>query len=133
MITQEISDKDIDRAIKKCKSGKSTGFDKIPNEFIINMSENAKEVLKQLFNMTFCNGNIPQQWKENKLLYIYKGKGDKRKLDNYRGTSIGSNVGKCFFRIINNRMEEFIEKEGILGEIQNAFRKGRSTDSIYNL
>ena len=31
-------------------------------------------------------------------------------------------------------MEEFIKKEGILGEIQNAFRKGRrSTDSIYNL
>ena len=31
-------------------------------------------------------------------------------------------------------MEEFIEKEGKLGEIQNAFRKGRrSTDSIYNL
>ena len=88
IITQEISDKDIDRAIKKCKSGKSTGFDKIPNEFIINMSENAKEVLKQLFNMTFCNGNIPQQWKEDKLLYIYKGKGDKRKLDNYRGTSV---------------------------------------------
>ena len=134
IITQDISDKDIDRAIKKCKNGKSTGFDKIPNEFIINMSVNPKEVLKQLFNMTLCNGNIPQQWKEDKLLYIYKGKGDKRKLDNYRGISIGSNVGKCFFRIINNRMEEFIEKEGILGEIQNAFRKGRrSTDSIYNL
>ena len=59
IITQEIRDKDIARAIKKCKSGKATGFDKIPNEFIINMSENAKEVLKQLFNMTLCNCNIP--------------------------------------------------------------------------
>ena len=60
IITQDISDKDIDRAIKKCKNGKSTGFDMIPNEFIINMSVNAKEVLKQLFNVTLCNGNIPQ-------------------------------------------------------------------------
>ena len=34
IITQEITDKD--RATKKCKSRKSTGFDKIPNEFIIN-------------------------------------------------------------------------------------------------
>ena len=75
------------------------------------MSVNAKEVLKQLFNMTLCNGNIPQQWKEDKLLYIYKGKGDKRKLDNYRGISIGSNVGKCFFKIINNRMKSLSKKK----------------------
>ena len=81
--------------------------------------------------MTLCNGNIPQQWKDDKLLYIYKGKGDKRKLDNYRGILIGSNVRKCFFRIINNRMDKFIEKEGILGEIQMHLEKEGKVQTVF--
>ena len=66
-----------------------------------------------------------------KITFIYKGKGDKKLLDNYRGISIGSNVGKLFSRIIQGRIEKFVEEKGLLGEIQNAFRRDRrGTDYI---
>ena len=49
-------------------------------------------------------------------------------LDNYRGIAIGSNLGKVFTRILRSRIQARAEREGLLGEMQNAFRKGRSTN-----
>ena len=55
-------------------------------------------------------------------------------MDNYRGISIGSNLGKCFMRVVQERLQEKVEQDNTLGEIQNAFRKDRrGTDSIFTL
>ena len=63
-----------------------------------------------------------------------EGGGNKRVIDNYRGISITSNVGKLYTKLLGRRLEEDVEKKGMLGEIQFGFRKGRrTTDAIYIL
>ena len=40
------------------------------------------------------------------MLNFHKGKGDKEILDNKRGITLTSNVGKLFERVINNRTKK---------------------------
>ena len=55
-------------------------------------------------------------------------------LDNYRGITISSNMGKVFTRMTASRLEKDVEKRDLLGQIQHGFRKGKSTgDAIYIL
>ena len=67
------------------------------------------------------------------LLFIYK-KGDREDPGNYRGITLLSVVGKVFCKIINNRLVECLDKEGLLHEGQAGFRVNRSCmDNIFTL
>ena len=59
---------------------------------------------------------------------------DKADLGNYRPVSIISNVCKVLCVLINERLEEQIEKDYIIGQGQNGFRRDRrGTDSLFSL
>ena len=58
---------------------------------------------------------------------IHKG-GVHYLLDNYRGITIMSTLCKLMSSILRDRIDTVVERENILGEIQNGFRKGRSVD-----
>ena len=62
-----------------------------------------------------------------RVTLLHKGK-SRMMLDNYRGIAIGSNLGKVFTRILISRIQARAEREGLLGEMHNGFRKGRSTN-----
>ena len=125
--TKTISWYELLHVVNKLKDGKSSGLDEIPGEFIKHLIP-----VRIFFNLVIKNRKIPNGWKEDKVILLYKGKGDKQKLDNFRGISIGSNIGKCFTTIIYNRLEKEVEKRDLLGQIQNAFRKGkRGSDCIW--
>ena len=52
----------------------------------------------------------------------------------YRGISLASAVYKVYCRIINKRLNDFVERNNILVEEQNGFRKNRSTiDQVSSL
>ena len=129
-----VTAEEMCRSIHGSKDNKASGVDDIPNELLKNMGLKGKEMLRQMFSVIMKEKKIPKLWKEDRISLIYKGKGRRSNLDNYRGISIGSNVGKCFMRILTRRQQQEVENEGILGEIQNAFRsKRRGTDSIFIL
>jgi hypothetical protein len=76
---------------------------------------------------------IPAEWKRERVTLLHKGK-SRLSLDNYRGIAIGSNMCKIFTRIIRTRIQKVVEERGLLGEMQNGFRKGRSTnDNLFVL
>ena len=57
---------------------------------------------------------------------LYKD-GDKSNVDNYRGITLLSVVGKLYTSIINNRISSWLEKNKKLVEEQAGFRSKRST------
>ena len=64
---------------------------------------------------------------------LYKNKGAKDNVDNYRGITILSCFGKLFTGVINV-ISKFINDHSALGEEQTGFRKGYSTlDNICTL
>ena len=65
---------------------------------------------------------------------MYKNKGSLDDPDNYRGITLLSCLGKLFTSCLNNRLSNYIEALGILGEDQAGFRSGYSTlDHIFVL
>ena len=130
----EVQLSELKRVLKKCKNKKSAGSDKIPVEFFKNMNDGNLDILRKLISLVIIRQDVPAQWKEDRLILLYKGKGGKEKLDNYRGISIGNSLGKIFSKILCNRLTKVVEDRDLLGEVQNAFRRDRrGTDSLFIL
>ena len=133
MFEKPITLKECVTTIKKLKKGKAVGPDNIPNDFIKEGGTKLKKALTRIFEMMRVTEWTPDDWTSEKLHLLHKGK-SKYKLDNYRGISISSNIGKLFTRILASRLEMIVEKKGWLGEIQGGFRRGRGTmDNLFIL
>ena len=126
IITVKISEEEYYKAKMELKNGKSVGWDEIPNEFLKYGGRMLDKALREIMDKITDEEYIPKSWKEDKLIMIYK-KGDKNKCENYRGLSISSNISKLYSRIIQKRVAEYAEEKNLLAEMQNAFRRNRST------
>lgn len=69
-------------------------------------------------------GYFPEEWSED---YIIHKKGSINEVENFRGITLLSTLGKLFSRVINNRLSEWAEKYYILIEAQAGFRPGMGT------
>ena len=115
------------------RTNKSAGPDKLLNEFFINGKEVLSTTLLILFNKLFEMGHFPEEWSEGYIIPLHK-KGSINEVENFRGITLLSTLGKLFSRTINNRLSEWAEKYFILIEAQAGFRPGMSTvDNIFVL
>ena len=104
--TEQISDKEMNQAIKRLKRKKSVGPDEIPNEIFIEADNQTKKILKEVITKVHNTEEIPESWLEGHIKRLYKGKGMKGKCSNERGITLASNVGKVYERILNERIKE---------------------------
>ena len=89
--------------------------------------------LLDLFTKITDFEKIPEDWPKGIIKPIHKG-GSIYDLDNYRGITLTSNVYKVCVKIIEQSVMSYMEDNGILGEIQGAFRRDRRTeDNIFTL
>ena len=102
----QITEKEMNAAIKKLKRNKSLGPDKIPNEIFIEANKETRKVLKEILEKVHKEEEIPRSWEEGEIIRLYKGKGLKGKCSNERGITLASNVGKLYERIINERVKK---------------------------
>ena len=92
-----------------------------------------KPYLHKLFNVIISTGTYPGLWGEGFIVPIFK-KGDIENVENYRGITLLSVVGKLFTSILNNRLNDWVENYNVYIEAQADFRKGMgTTDNIFIL
>ena len=94
-----ITDAETRRGIKVLKTGKSGGPDKIINEFLIHVASTLLPYLNKLFNLVFNQGYFPVCWSEGYIVPIHK-KGSLNNVENYRGITLLSVIGKLFTRVL---------------------------------
>jgi len=85
-----------------------------------------------LFNRIFKEGvEIPKDWNRSVIVPIYKGKGSKSDLDNYRGISLSNSLYKLYATVINVRLDKYCELKGlrVRAYTQCGFRKKLGTVS----
>ena len=70
---------------------------------------------------------IPQEFKDASIIHLFKRKGNPQLCDNHRRISLLSVAGKVLARVLNNRLNEYLEQSGLLPESQCGFRKDRGT------
>ena len=101
--------------IKGLKGGKSGGPDLILNEFIKVGSNTLALTMIKLFNKILNLGRFPKIWNISLLTSIYKS-GDPTDCGNYRGISISSCLGKLFTSLLQKRISDFLETNGLLSD-----------------
>ena len=105
----------------------------------MNFFKNGGEVMldrmTELFNDVWEGERVPREWNECRVTLLHKGgHKSRRELKNYRPIALANTVGKIFCAVLNERVSEWIEREGVLGEEQNGFRKDRrAEDNMYVL
>ena len=110
--------------IKELQNNKSAGSDYIINEFLKNCPRDFVEQFVELFNLILRTGHVPEEWCIGLIVPIFKRKGSKFDVNNYRGITLLSCLGKLFSACINNRLTNFVENMNIIGEEQAAFSGG---------
>ena len=134
ILNSSITEGEIIKCIKSLKNNKSSANDIIINEYIKNSTNVMIPIYVSYFNLILDTGHIPDAWLEGIVRPIYKGTGSPDEPENYRPITILSCFGKLFTAIINQRLHNFLESNGVLEENQAGFRSGYSTtDHIFTL
>ena len=64
---------------------------------------------------------IPSEWNNGSITTIWKGKGDKERLENHRGITVSSAVGSILEEVIDRRMEKVVKlSPGQAGGVKGA-------------
>jgi hypothetical protein len=128
-----ISATELRNAISRLKSNKSAGPDMVRNEMLICCAKRYTDHLLRLFNLILETGEFPDNWRLSYLTPIFK-KGDINDPNDYRGIALSSCFSKLFLSIINERLSNYMEKNGLIDPAQHGFRKQHSTiDNIFVL
>jgi Reverse transcriptase (RNA-dependent DNA polymerase) len=84
--------------------------------------------LNCLFNRILKDGQIPKEWKEARVIPIFKG-GERWRLTNYRPISLTSSICKIFETLINQYIWYILTEKGVIVESQHGFRAGYSCET----
>ena len=101
-------------------------MDNIPAELLKQGCYLCTRALHRHITKVWADENIPQQWRDAKIVTIYKNKGDKTIGGNHRGISLLAVAGKVLAKVLLQRLLNNIT-ESLLPESQCGFRKNRST------
>ena len=99
MASRKMSKSELMMSIRKLKYGKSAGVDDIPNEFLKFGGHGLWGCLVSLMNRVRHEEKVPSLWNKGYISLIHKG-GAHNELDNYRGITVSSNMGKLFTSVI---------------------------------
>ena len=124
----DISQGEVEKAIKSIKNGKACGWDDIAPKYIKYGGPKLTEVLTEIYQNAWKEEKIPEEWKKNVIIPLHK-KGSKTDCENYRAICLSPIALKIYTKILENRLRNVIEPD--MEEEQCAFRPGRQTH-IFN-
>ena len=73
---------------------------------------------------------FPSDFKIARITPIYKVKGDKVDLSNYRPISVISHIAKILEKSVKYQIMNFLSNNNLITNYQMAYEKGRSTQSV---
>ena len=121
------------KTLMTCSDNKAVGPDSLANEHLKGSFPMVGYLWVLLFNCILMTGEIIQAWRCSVVKVLYKGKGDNKDPNSYRGIALLNHAYKWFTKMIASRISDFTEDKSIPLE-QFGFRKGRSTlDAFFKL
>ena len=114
-------------SVKQCmltlKSKNTEGVDRIPQKILLDGADQLEAPLSKLFNLIYSEKMIPDQWRIAKTIPVYKNKGDKKDIENYRPIANLCAASKIFEKLILKRILaiEKLNNADITGGNQHGF------------
>jgi len=108
MCDEEIEKEEIDKAIDQLCNGKSPGLDGLPSEFYKVFKNVLTPILHDLFIDIYKQKKLSESMKKGIIKIIYKNKGEREELKNYRPLSMLNTDYKILAKILANRLKKVI-------------------------
>ena len=108
--------------------GKAPGPDEIGNEMLRQLGPRAESAVLQLINRTWQEGRTPAAWHTAITIPILKKGKPAGDPASYRPISLLSCLGKLAERLVQRRMQAWLETHDKFNKNQAGFRRGRSTE-----
>ena len=108
---------------------KASGGDEIPVELFQILKGDAVKVLHSICQQIWTTRQWPQDWKRSVFIPIPK-KGNAKECSNYRTTALISHASKVMLKILQARLQQYVNHE--LPDVQAGFRKvcNNNTQSV---
>ena len=119
---------EINKIIEHKKNGKSTTD--IKNEMLKRPGEAMVKFIYPLITTIWNDENIPHNWNKGAITSLYKGKGDKESLTNYRPITTSSAIGTILEAALDRRIEKIVPYTQAQGGGQ---RKASTYDHLFLL
>lgn len=107
----------------------AAGIDEIDGRALRAVQDLICYPLCHLINESFSHGEFPEIIKESKCIPVFKNKGSKSDVSNYRSICVQSQISKIFELCFSERLVNFLEKNKILSDAQNGFRQNKSANT----
>ena len=120
---QKLKTDEIEEIIKNLEKEKAAGPDEINNEMIKEGGKSMKNSIIRMMKIIYEKEELPKEWNKAYIKNIYKGKGSKKEMSNYRGLILNSHLPKLFEKIIEVRERDALQN---MSEYQCGARKGKS-------
>lgn len=128
-----ITKEEVFAAAQAANRNSAPGSDGITNAMIRNLSTEVLEQITQFLNdHCWSQGHVPPEWKEAKIITIPKP-GKAPSLGALRPISLTSCMGKLYERVVQTRLQNYIEKENLFPATMIGFRSGLSTQDAFLL
>lgn len=121
-----ITSNEVKFEILTMPENKSYGLYSCPTRLLKCSCDIISPILAKMFNISIEAGIYPAKLKMSKITALFKND-DECEANNYRPISLLSNFNRIFEKLTYTRMEEFIDKHGLLYSSQYGFRKAHST------
>jgi hypothetical protein len=119
--------KDLEIIIKKLRNHSAPGQDKIHNLMLKNTTEEFRNLILHLINLTVRMSELPLDWKSSSITMIPKKVTNSNDPKDYRPISLTSNIAKVAEKMIAFKLKEFLKKNNIIIKQQSGFRNNRQT------
>lgn len=124
--------KEVTEIISKLKTGSAGGLDGIKTKLIKELCPFIAAPLVHIINLSMSSGEFPEAWKTAAVVPIHKN-GSKMTPSNFRPISLLPVFSKILEKVINIRLQTFLEKYNLLSDFQFGFRTGKSTEDAVSL
>ena len=122
-----FSRRELRQAVGKLQAGRSPGVDAVSNDMLHQLSPNAERELLTVINRSWREGEVPSAWKTAEIVAIPKKGKPLTETGSYRPISLLSCIGKLAERMVQHRLQHWLENRNKINRNQAGFRRGHST------
>ena len=126
----DILECEVKWALESITTNKASGGDGIPVELFQILKDEAVKVLPSICQQVWKTQQWPQDWKRSVFIPIPK-KGNAKECSNYRTIALISHASKVMLKILQARLQQYMNHE--LHDVQAGFRKRGTRDQISNI
>ena len=112
--------------IQELNTNKAHGWDDVSIQMVKLCDESLVKPLMKIFHLSLDSGIFPEIWKKANVVPVFKNKGDKSAVKNYRPVSLLPIFGKIFEKCLYDTIYGYFEGNHLFSDCQSGFRKGDS-------